>query len=57
VLGVPDENWKRCGILVVDAVDLDALMFGETCQPDALPMEQVVRAGDGDAGPWADKAV
>src|ERR1017187_3225004 len=42
---------KDAGILVVHAVELNALVWQEGSQSQALPAEQILRYGQGD--PWA----
>ena len=42
---------EDAGILVVHAIELDAVIRLESCQPQSLPVEQILRNGQGDS--WA----
>jgi hypothetical protein len=50
---IRNSDWEEAGILIVNAVELNAVVRPEGSQPHALPVEQILRFGKGD--PWASR--
>ena len=46
-----DRDGKKTGILVVHMDEIDALIRSKGCEPETLPMDQILRNGEGN--PWA----
>jgi len=48
--GIGDGDGEEAGIFVIDVADLNAMIFAKSCKPQALPVEEVFRHGQCDAG-------